>query len=228
MKFDNKKPEPTQMPREIPYSDKSFLHTTSAAVFVPLLQSAVTGGVVFFVALAIMLWVDAMNVFIAPLALGIASFAATWLALQWRWISLTEIERMTGLDLNGDGAVADLPRSARDKPVTVIRIENVSAGHYQSRDVHLTASAEQLAELASGIANGIAFVDREWCGRGKLFSIGEFIRLRREMERFQLIEQVSEKNVRQGYRLTKDGEEWMLRYLSSSVDGGDVENVEEL
>lgn len=222
MKFDKKADVTPPARNEIPYSDRSFLHTTSAAVFVPLLQSAVTGAVMFFVALAIMLWVDAMNVFIAPLALGIATFAATWLGLQWRWISLTEIERMTGLDLNGDGVVASsAPR--KDKPVTVIRIENVGGGHYQSRDIRLPASENQLRDLADGLAQGRPFSEREWTGAGRPFSSDEFRDLRSAMRRGGLIEFANENEPRQGYALTDDGRELLKHYLSSSADGADAE-----
>lgn len=205
---------------EVPYSDREFLHSLTAAVYVPLSQSAVT-GVVVFVATLIISWIATYAPMVMLSAiLGIITFASMWVALQWRWLTLTNIERMTHLDLNRDGVIGEKPVK-KEKAVTVIRFEKVDHGNYSARIVNLPASEEQLRILADGFEHGTPFTDRAYSGSGKPFSIAEFIMLRRAMEKAGLVEQVSEKDPRQGYRLTAEGEEWKNSYLDNSAVNAD-------
>lgn len=193
-----------------PYSDKQFLHTQTAAVVVPLMQSAVTGVIVFIIALVVSLKFRSQDLLSVPLLLAVLSFGGTWLWLQKRWLTLTNLERITGLDLNRDELVGDEPVSKR---VTVIRIEKIGEdNHYQSRDFTLPASEEQLIELAKGLAFGRPFGEREWSGAGKPFSSQEFRSLKTAMLKYLLIERVSDKDPRQGFRLTEEGIAWRDNY----------------
>ena len=199
------------------YAEKQFLHTQTAAVFVPLLQSAVTGLIVFVICLVIALKVNARDVFSWPLVFGIVTFGCVWLMLQTRWITLTNIERMIGRDLNGDKLIGKPEQATAPK---VIRIEHIESGRYSSRDIRLTASEEQLFKLAEGFHLGRAFAEKEWTPQSKGFSTAEFRTLRAEMIKGGLIELKNGGEPRQGFKLTADGEKWVESYLAPSPTDG--------
>jgi hypothetical protein len=206
---------PTQqpVPAQPTYSDRQFLHTQTAAVIVPLMQSAVTGAIVFIVTLVIAFKVDAMDLFSWPLILSVLAFGATWLWLQRRWLNLTNLEAVLGRDLNGDHIIGEKKQVTAP---TVIRIENIEKGHYRSRDIRLSADDDQLHQLANGFSYGRPFTEREWTGAGKPFSSAGFRALRSEMLKYGLIEQASDADPRRGFKLTTDGEEWRKRYALPS------------
>lgn len=192
------------------YSEKQFLHTQTAAVIVPLMQSGVTSLIVFVVAMVLSIKLQARDLISIPLILFVVSFLFTWLWLQRRWLTLTNLEKVIGVDLNNDKVVGPPVRS-----ITVVRIERVDKGQYQSRDVPLSASPAQLKELAQGFANDRPFSEREWTGAGKPFSTQSFRDLREQMLKGLLIERVSVKDPRQGFRLTEEGEKWRDKALTS-------------
>ena len=213
----------TQQPQPAPtapsYSEKQFLHTQTAAVIVPLMQSAVTGLIVLVVSIVLAYKLNARDLFTWPLVFGVVAFGGMWFLLTRRWISLTNIERMTGIDINRDGHVGT-PKQATAP--TVIRFERVEAGRYTSRDIRLSASDKVLNQLADGFTHGRPFTEREWTGAGKPFSSDGFRALRSEMLKAGLIEQKSEHDPRQGFQLTEDGEAWRKKYAST------FPNMEEL
>lgn len=200
------------------YSDRSFLHTQEAAVWVPLRQSGVTGLIVFVVGVVLAFKFNAIDLFTWPLVFGVTSFGAMWLWLQRRWVTLTNLEVWLGKDLDGDHVIG---REQAPAP-TVIRIENVEAGRYRSRDVKLSADDNQLNQLADGFTYGRPFTEREWTGSGKPFSSTGFRTLRAEMLKGGLIALKVEGEPRQGFVLTEDGQEWRKKYaIPSPTDDGD-------
>ena len=205
---------PAQVVKPVtPYSDKSFLHTQTAAVVVPLMQSAVTGVIVFIVALAIAWIIDAMDIFSIPAALGLATFAGSWVGLQWRWISLTQLERMMGVDLNGDGVIERTP--SKEPRVVKVQVTHVKDnGSLQVDLIGLPCTDVQLRQLAEGLLGGMRFTEAEWCGNGKPFSVAELKLLRQVMVSRGLLRQRSEKDSRQGFDLTDAGVAVMQGALS--------------
>lgn len=212
-------PNQPQQPTPPAYSDKQFLHTQTAAVAVPLMQSAVTGGMVFIVCLVIAIKVNAIDLFTWPAVFGVLTFGGMWIWLQRRWLNLTNLEVFLGKDLNNDQVIGQ----KQVQTVTVIRVENVEAGRYRSRDIKLSADESQLIQLANGFSNGRPFTEREWAGTGKPFSSDGFRMLRGEMLKGGLIELKNESAPKQGFKLTVDGNEWMKKYAAlSPTDDVDV------
>ena len=206
----------TQQPKESPiapsYAEKEFLHTQTAAVIVPLMQSAVTGLIVLVVSIVLAYKFNARDLITWPLVIGVVTFGGMWFVLTRRWMNLTDIERMTGIDINRDGQIGT---SKQATAPTVIRFERVEAGRYTSRDIRLSASDKVLNQLADGFTHGRPFTEREWAGAGKPFSSEGFRTLRSEMLKAGLIEQKSEHDPRQGFQLTEDGEAWRKKYAST-------------
>lgn len=211
--FPQQQTPPTPIRSEASYSEKQFLHTQTVAVVVPLMQSAVTGLIVFIVCVVMAFKFNAMDVLSVPLVFGVLAFGATWFLHQRRWITLTNLERMLGKDLNGDGSVGT-PKQVTAP--TVIRIEHIEKGRYRSRDIKLSADEQALTLLAIGLTNGKRFSEKEWTPESKGFSTEGFRQLRSDMLKYGLIELKNEAEPRQGFRLTEDGEEWRKRYVIPS------------
>jgi hypothetical protein len=209
-KYQQQVPAPPQVAPS--YADRQFLHQSEAAVWVPLKQSAVTGVIVFIACFGIAFKVNAIDLFTWPLVLGVLAFGGSWAMYQYRWIILTKLEQALGMDLNNDHYIGTTPAPMP----TVIRIEKITNGSYQSNDIRLSASEEKLIELATGLSYGRPFSEREWTPRNKGFSTEEFRTLKDEMIKFGLIEMKVEGVPRQGYVLTEDGQEWFKRYASPS------------
>jgi len=213
-KYQQQVPAPPQVAPS--YADRRFLHESEAAVWVPLKQSAVTGLIVFIGCFGIAFKVNAIDLFTWPLVFGVMSFGGSWAMYQYRWIILTKLEQALGVDLNNDKVIG-----ARPEP-TVIRIEHVSNGHYQSEDIRLSASEDQLVNLANGLKQGRKFSEREWTPISKGFSTEEFRTLKAEMIKGGLVALKVEGAPQQGFVLTEDGQEWLKRYaFPSPTDGAD-------
>lgn len=79
----------------------------------------------------------------------------------------------------------------------------------------LPAAKQQLEVLAASLINGGTFSERRWTGRTRPFSITQFRELRDVMLERKIIQQVSDKDPRQGYVLTLAGRAMMKRFLPS-------------
>ena len=83
-------------------SDRHYLHTMTAGAWLPLAQAGGTGVIVFAVILALgLMWRWRSPVQIGGV-IGLLSFAIAWFSLGRHWLRLTlgDLERFTGLDLN--------------------------------------------------------------------------------------------------------------------------------
>lgn len=171
--------------------------TIEAGVSIPLYASAVWGVIAAVVGMAVALLVHAsFNVAALVFFLTlVAGFTAAWTQYQRHWLRLSTIERVTGLDLNHDGAVGDAsPREIR------IRLQD-SPTHEEV--IHLPEA--QLQKLAGCIQQGYKLTERELAGRGKPFSLNEWKGLRDELRRRGLMVEASPKAPQQGYTWTAKG-----------------------
>lgn len=191
-----------------------YLHR-GETVKVQFWQAFGTGIGFGVLALVVALWQRWQDPWMAGLIVGMLGMVGMWLLLQRNWVKMTTIERLTGLDLNRDGVVGKAePQQVRRVRVQVDR--ETEAGHIGvSRIFDLPASSEQMTALADGLlTGGMRFSVREWCGQGHPFSMAEFHALRQEMLRRGMIESVSDKDNRVGYKLTNEGRQVLQEFLS--------------
>lgn len=198
------------------YADRQFLHTFLVGAFLPLVQATITAVMAFIGTLTLLYLVNAIDLLKPALIVAAVTWVLTWLYLQRRWLNLTSFERMTGIDLNGDGQIGTPKKPA--EPL-VIRLDEWGAnGHFRSRTMNLDVTREQLAALARGLMDGVPFTERKWTGAGKPFSSGQFRKLRSDWLKQNLLELVSDKDGRQGFDFTDEG--WaMLEKLASPQMG---------
>lgn len=203
-------------------SGQAYLHTREAAAYVPLLQSVFTG---FLLALLVFIGLLLARVFILDallwaLVAWVLVVAAVWIGLQFHWFSLTNLERLTGLDINRDGVIAAPPASpAREtrRTVQVLDIREVTPnGHLKITTARFDAPEWKLVALAQGLLAGKPFAERQWTGENGPFSQSEFDRLRAEMLQRGLLRQKSVKSKTQGYELTPAGRAVMQDFASRS------------
>ena len=196
------------------YSDRQFLHTFLAGAFLPLVQASIT-AVMVGIGTFILLYLIGSTMRLKP-ALIVASIVwiVTWLYLQRRWLTLTSLEQITGLDLNQDGQIG---QPVKGHEQLIIRLDEITKDqHYRSRTIDSVISKEKLTIVARGLLDGIPFAERRWTGDGKPLSINEFRSLRSMWLKHGLLEVVSDKDHRQGFDFTAEG--WaVLEKLSPPV-----------
>lgn len=215
--LDNQNPKETG-------NNRAFLHTAQAGAILPFLQSTMTGflsGMVAFLML-LKLRVMTLDALFYGVMVWLVVQTVCWLVLQSHWFNLTKLEKLTGLDLNRDGAIGEEP--ARETTHTVrVDVEEVRQGHVRIITARFPVDEWMMEDLAQGLLGGVPFAERQWTGKGKLFSIREFRLVRDEMLKRGLIRLVSEKSPLQGYELTKTG--WaVIRQLAGSHSPTPTEN----
>jgi len=189
------------------YSDKQFLHTFVAGAALPFIQASITAFVVM-VGVVIMLYVFDSIDFVKPMIItGGLTFVVTWLALQRRWLKLTDLEKIFGTDLNDDGVVGE-PKQIR------IQLDEVQNGHIrQTQMFTLPCDEDELILIAERVRAGIPFSEKEWTGAGKPFSVSRFREIRSEMLKRQMLVPASAKSGKQGYVFTRAGQ-GLLNYYA--------------
>lgn len=158
----------------------------------------------------------------APLEIALIAWsvtqALTWIILLFRWSKLLYvIERSLGLDINRDGYTGEPyqePERYTPEPVRIELVEQTTGGGRQTSLIDLPVSQEQLIALADGLLSGSSFSESSWCGSGAPFSKSEFIRLRDEMLKRNLLTWRNPRAPAVGLMLTPGGKACM-RYLSS-------------
>jgi hypothetical protein len=209
-----------------PSENREYLHTTGAGVVVPFLQTMVTGILVFMGAWLLgWLVFDLLDPIKPAIVLMVLATVGVWLWRLSQWANLARMEKLTGLDLNRDGVVGN-----KNGDVVQLKWSRLNQGQngpsYQSGEMNLPVSREQLITLAEGLTSGLVFSENTWCGPGKVFSINEFRGLRTVMYKRGLIELANEKDVRQGYQLTEDGWE-VMEHIVEEFGGIDAEDPED-
>lgn len=201
-KFNQTTP-PVQIPSPPTYADRQFLHTFLAGAFLPLVQATITAVMVGIGTLTVLYLVDAIDKLKPSLIVAAIVWVVTWLFLQRRWLTLTSLEQITGIDFNQDGQIG---KPVKEPEQFVIRLDEITADkHYRSRSIDSVISKEQLTIVARGLLNGIPFSERSWTGSGKPLSINEFRSLRSVWLKHALIEVANDKDPRQGFELTDQG-----------------------
>lgn len=198
-------PQPVITPTR--YSDKSFLHTPMVAVGVPLLIAFVTSLVIMALTGCFIWLINGYEYTKPVVAAGVATFCFVWLALQFRWISLTRLEQLTGIELDGQPGIG--PQHATTGSVRVQVDEVKSDGHVGvSQQFDLPATPAQLKALAIGLHDqGRSLAEKEWAPleAGKPFSIDGIRRLKKEMLTRGIIVYVNSKNTSSGFTETRVG-----------------------
>jgi hypothetical protein len=190
------------LPRESP-AGRQHLHTVQAGAWLPLAQAVITGMILGLAALVIVWVFRARNPWTWGAGVFAISCSTTWLQHQRHWFSLTKLENLTGLDLNGDQTIGS--RQEYEPPEVRVRLSEVSeVGHWREQTFSLPVTIDQLQELAEGITTGRPFSEREWCGKGKPFSINQFRQLRIELLKRGCVA-VDPNDARQGFTWTRAG-----------------------
>jgi hypothetical protein len=150
-------------------------------------------------------------------ALGVMLWALAWVIIIWLVVADVMTRRVDYLD-SMSRAIDAANRSDVEKLASLgfsqkeikdrVRVElnNKSDGMNQTRYFELPLSDAKLIPLARAVLNGQPFTERRFTGAGALLSSDEFRRLRGVMREYGLIEQVSESDARQGYKLTHAGQ----------------------
>jgi len=196
--------------------NKEFLHTYQAGALLQFLQASITAAL-FFVGAWLIGWLvfDLIDPIKPAVVLAVLAWIVTWLIGLLRWNSLATIERTLNVDLNRDGQIGN----AQEPEMIRIQVNKVNGdGHFQQSQMDLPISREQLVMLANGLLDGMPFSENKWAGTGKPFSSNEFRRMRAIMIKRGLIELVSDKDPRQGFRLTEQGYEVMEYFAPPPAD----------
>lgn len=212
-KYQAQTDQPVMAPARSSYAERQFLHTFTAGVLLPLGQSAVTGVMIFIVTIVIGTlifdWVDPLRY---ASTFGVIALVATYLYLQRRWLSLTALEEMFDVDLNGDQVIGQ-----PEPQVIKIQItEQKDNGHVQIHNIDLPASPQQLEAFAHGVLSGAPLSEKFWTGSGRPFSSPQYRSLMTVMMARGLVEYVNEKDRRQGRQLTRAGRAVMKHYAVPS------------
>ena len=191
------------------YADRQYLHTFLVGAMLPLVQAVITAVMAGIGTLTVLLLFDAMDVWKPALVVSAITCVLTWLYLQRRWLTLTSLEKLTGLDLNNDKQIGEPVKAPQ---VVRIQVDRLEHGHIRQMILgDLPVSKENLRILANGLLMGRPFSEREWTGTGKPFSSGAdgtFRPLRSAMLKHELLEMRSGKDNRVGFDLTDSG--WAL------------------
>jgi hypothetical protein len=204
--------------RESP-AERQHLHTMQAGAWLPAAQATITGmivGMAVLTAAIIFRWRDPWK---WGVLVGVGAWGFTWVTMQRHWLSLTALEEVTGLDLNGDGTVgrpeSGLPVEESPRVIRVHMDEVRDNGYWRQTRFDLHATDEQMRELAEGLlAHGRTFSVREWTGAGRPFSVEQFNQLRTDFIRHQLVAAASEKDPRRGYVITEAGRAVLHEFIT--------------
>lgn len=199
-----------------PQTTHEFLHTDQAGVLVPLKQTMWTALIIGGTVFAFTLLFDVLDGWKWGVAAFFLSLAGVWVLRMTDWRKQALKEDWNGWGTGWDG------EAEPETHVVRIQMQHVEQnGHINvTKQFDLPVNDDELRELASGLLLGRPFSEREWAGAGKLLSSARFRDLRAVMIRRGLLELVSDKDPRQGYRLTEDGEAVMRDYADlADFDG---------
>lgn len=188
---------------------QEYLHTPLAGAIVPLIQAAITGGMLSFIVLVVLVWARVRPWPQITLLVFCLATAGTWLLLQVHWFGLTQVR--PGIE----GQQQSKPKqSTQHHTVKVDLAGRTQDGYYHSEQAEFTITESQLSELAAGLLDGKPLSEREWTGEGKPLSIGQFRQFRAECIKRKLIQLVNPKAPTQGFELTRTGRA-MMRYFAN-------------
>jgi hypothetical protein len=181
-----------------PQPDRHYLHTTQAAAVTPLLQSLITGIVVFVLVIVLALHWRWRDPWTWATISGVTAWAGMWMQLTRHWFSLTRLEEWTQTEINQDGMIG-----AQPAPEILVRISE-NNGQHETRGT-LPMSLDQAQTLARGLLDGQPITERRWAGPEKPFSSAGWRTLRDELVRRGMLIAISDRDPRTGFRLTRAG-----------------------
>jgi len=185
-KFNQSTPQ-VQPPAPPSYSDRSFLHEIKAGVLVPLWQSAVTGAMLGTILSIILSLFDlrAMVIIKWGAIFGAITTTFMWIMLQRRWLNLTKLEQLLGVELDG------IPNEPPKK--VIITVNKVKEnGHVEVMNHTFPVSDQQIARFFTTVKTstrgGKGISRREWTPkRVNGFSEGEWDAFYKELVHQQLV-----------------------------------------
>ena len=189
----------------------SYLFTLRSGVFLPLLQSIVTG---ILVGLTCLVWAIAAEfqkpaLFFAVVTLGITFISWGYLMINWRTM-VSGIEKLVNRDLNGDNRIGDKPASS----MVQVRVTSMDGKHTTIAEI---PHADKLPEFAQGVLAGKPISKREWIGRGKLFGETEFNTVRDKFIQRGWMVWIDEQYPQLGLNLTITGQAAMRALANSDT-----------
>ncbi len=198
-------------------SDGSYLYERHATVWTPFIRAAITG---LLVALPVVYWLyhywaDLNEALFRGTISGFAvALAVWWMGLQlWerQWQKIISLaERVSNVDIDGDGVIGETNHRVNVDLRTI---------NQDGQDITTRATFDidddRLSVFAAALLAGRSMSQPEWTGAGKPFSKREHSAIIEEMLLRGIIEPRSEKDARQGYRVTKAGRA-ALRAISGS------------
>ena len=189
-------------------SEQAYLHTSQAGAWVPLQQAGISGLLAGAFVMAICLKLNIQDGWFYALIGCMGVTIVMWTVLQFHWFNLTALEKFTGVDIDGDGAVGE-PQEAAVKTVQVNVLEMTENGHVRVTVARFPLDEARLANLAKGLLQGTPFAERFWTGTDKpldsRLSLDEFRAVRTEMLQRGLLAPVNPRATKQGYQLTRPG-----------------------
>lgn len=199
--------QPAAAPVEAPTKpvDKSYLHSRVAGVEVPLAQSVIAGVVVGVPVAVIALLLHAYRWWAYGIVVWLVVQAVAWFVNNRHWFSLTRLEELTGIELDGKPGIGREP----------IRIElgsNPTPNTRRNQYLEVPCEPEQLSALARGILNGTSLAEAKWTGKGKPFGLPAFRKLRAYLAGVGLVVQDDKTG---DWSFTEDGLCFLERYLEN-------------
>ncbi len=196
----------------------NHLFTMTAGAYLPFAQAVISGIFTSLVVLTMALYLRVREPWVWAVLSGAGVVLIVWFVAQWRWFSLTKLEKMTGIDWNGNGYIDDEPTHQSDeRRVVTVDVREVSEnGSLKITTARFTASEAQMETLALGLLGGRPFSRREWAGPGKLFTFEQFQSIQNELFKRGCIEMVRPGSPTLGFRLTRAGRA-VMRNLSGDT-----------
>ena len=179
----------------------------AAGAWLPVVQSLVTGVIVFVIVIVIGLaarWRDPLTV---AGVIGVIAWGLAWFGHVSHWFQLTRLSPGSEID-PGEEPDSNSPLTSQPPTVKVIVSELAANGRLSGESHYWTfpGTPSQLAELSRGLLEeNQPFSEKTWCGAGRPFSLNTFRELRAEFIKRGLVCLASQKDQRQGYILSLAG-----------------------
>lgn len=205
-KFDQTTPQ--VQPQTPGYADRSFLHSWVAGAGLPLVISIITGFMAMLLTAAFIYVFDGSEYVKPMIAVGIFTTFTMWVLLLRRWMNLTALEKLTGLELDG------IP-NPEPAPEVVIRHDRITKDKaFRSNRYVFPVTDAQLARFFTLTLNGTKRISRrEWTPKKTNgFSDQEYRDTFNKLVSYGLLEPVGD-----GYWYTEEGEEVARGYIDQTV-----------
>ena len=189
-------------------SAQAYLHTPGAGVVVPLFQAVVSG---FLVALVVLVGLAIARVEAPWQWAGLAwmlVMAVMWFSRLRHWWRLTDLEQMTGIDINQDGVIGEPAREVEDTVILNMR-SVTSDGRDETTRVRTGLTRQQLQTIAMRVLHeGKSWAEDDWLknkGKGGPYGDTEWSNIRGQLLQAGIIEPKDVKHLNLGYRTTRPG-----------------------